>query len=238
MLAAKRGEATRTDTDAALEQDTDEVLAICRSVFETSIGWDDGFAEAGGHSIVIARLARRLQAAGWAVSVRALLSDCNTARKVASRKRQVQSPTAAATVAAKSAQTSAARDENATKVLSVGRFTILQILFATLLYSPGLLASLDVLNSVEIGTFFATGSIWTFIVAGIGLYLLSLLLPFACLLWVMGIKFLLGGDAYRNNVAPGVYPKWSKMHLRVWCIGRMERLVLLPLRAIYCSAPL
>ena len=84
-------------------------------------------------------------------------------------------PIAAATVAAKSAQTGAARDESAAKVLSVGRFTILQILFATLLYSPGLLASLDVLSAVEIGTFFATASIWTFIVAGIGLYLLSLL---------------------------------------------------------------
>ena len=54
----------------------------------------------------------------------------------------------------------------------------------------------------------------------------------------MGIKFFLGGDIYRNNVAPGVYPKWSKMHLRVWCIRRMESLVLLPLRAIYRSAPL
>ena len=112
------------------------MLAICRYVFETPIGWDDGFAEAGGHSIVIARLARRLQAAGWAVSVRALLSDCNTARKVASRMRRVQSPTAAATVAATTAQTSAARDESAAKVLSVRSFTILQILFATLLYSP------------------------------------------------------------------------------------------------------
>ena len=168
------------------------MLAICRYVFETPIGWDDGFAEAGGHSIVIARLARRLQAAGWAVSVRALLSDCNTARKVASRTRQVQAPIAAATVAAKSAQTSAVRDESAAKVLSVGRFTILQILFATLLYSPGLLASLDVLSAVEIGTFFATASIWTFIVAGVGLYLLSLLLPFASLLWVMTHQVLHG----------------------------------------------
>ena len=94
------------------------------------------------------------------------------------------------------------------------------------------------MSAVEIGTFFATASIWTFIVAGIGLYLLSLLLPFASLLWVMGIKFFMGGDIYRNNVTPGVYPKWSKMHLRVWCIGRMESLVLLPLRAIYRSAPL
>ena len=227
-----------TDADAGLEPGAEEVLAICRYVFETPIGWDEGFAEAGGHSIVIARLAQRLQAAGWAVSVRELLSDCNTARKVASRMRQLQSPAAAATVATKSAQTTAARDESAAKVLSVGRFTILQILFATLLYSPGLLAVLEVLSAVEIGTLFTTASIWTFIVAGIGLYLLSLLVPFACLLWVMGIKFFLGRDIYRNNVTPGVYPKWSKMHLRVWCIGRMESLVLLPLRAIYRSAPL
>ena len=93
-----------------------------------------------------------------------------------------------------SAQTSAARDEGAAKVMSVRGFTVLQVLFATLLYSPGLLASLDVLSSVDIATFFATASIWTFIVAGLGLYLLSLLLPFACLLWVMGIKLFLGGD--------------------------------------------
>ena len=170
--------------------------------------------------------------------MRALLRDCNTARKVASRIRRVQSRTAAATVAATTAQTSAARDESAAKVLSIGSFTILQILFATLLYSPGLLASLEVLGTVEIGTFFATASIWSFIVAGIGLYLLSLFLPFARLLWVMAHQVFLGGDIYRNNVTPGVYPKWSRMHLRVWCIGRMESLVLLPLRAIYRSAPL
>jgi non-ribosomal peptide synthetase-like protein len=35
-----------------------------------------------------------------------------------------------------------------------------------------------------------------------------------------------------------VYPKWSRMHLRIWCIGRLESLVLLPLGALYRSAPL
>ena len=231
-------EAAPTDADTRMEPGAEEVLAICRYVFESPIGWDEGFAEAGGHSIVIARLARRLQAAGWPVSVRALLSDCNTARKVASRMRRIQSPTMVATVAEVPAQTGAARDEGAAKVLSVGWFTTLQILFAMLLFSPGLLAGLEVLSALELGTIFETASIWTFIIAGIGLYLLSLLLPFASLLWVMGIKFFLGGDIYRNNVTPGVYPKWSKMHLKVWCIGRMESLVLLPLRAIYRSAPL
>jgi non-ribosomal peptide synthetase-like protein len=224
--------------EVGMEPGAEEVLAICRSVFEMPIGWDDGFAEAGGHSIVIARLARSLQAAGWPVSVRALLTDCNTARKVAAHARQVRAAIAAAPVAAKAARNSVARDESAAKALSVGRFTILQLLFATLLYSPGLVGLLGVVGTVEIGTHFATASIWTFIVAGIGLYLLSLLLPFASLLWVMAIKFLLWGDAHRNNVTPGVYPKWSPMHLKVWCIGRMEGLVLLPLGAIYRSAPL
>ena len=63
-------------------------------------------------------------------------------------------------------------------------------------------------------------------------------MPFASLLWVMMIKFFMGGDIYKNNVTPGVYPKWSKMHLRIWCIGRLENMVLLPLRVMYRSAPL
>ena len=75
------------DVEAGMAPECEEVLAICRSIFETPLGLDDGFVEAGAHSITIARLAQRLQAAGWAVPVRALLSDCNTARKVASRLR-------------------------------------------------------------------------------------------------------------------------------------------------------
>jgi non-ribosomal peptide synthetase-like protein len=54
----------------------------------------------------------------------------------------------------------------------------------------------------------------------------------------MTIKLFMGGDVYRNNVMPGVYPKWSKMHLRIWCIGRLEQMVLRPLATMYRSAPL
>ena len=39
-------------------------------------------------------------------------------------------------------------------------------------------------------------------------------------------------------MTPGMYPKWSKMHLRIWCIGRLEKMVLLPLATMYRSAPL
>ena len=234
------GLATAAPPTVEVEEEfgAEEVLAICRSVFERPIGWDDGFAEAGGHSIVIARLALSLQAGGWPVSVRALLTDCNTARKVAARAGQVRAAAAAAPVAAYAARPIVARDETAAKVLAVERFTILQILFATLLYLPGLLTFVGVLSAVEIGSYFATAGISTFIAAGVGLYLLSLLLPFATLLWVMAIKLVLWGDPRRNNVTPGAYPKWSRLHLRVWCIGRMEGLVLLPLGAIYRSAPI
>ena len=48
----------------------------------------------------------------------------------------------------------------------------------------------------------------------------------------------MGGGVYKNNVTPGVYPKWSRMHLRVWCIGRLETTVLATLGAMYRSAPL
>ena len=70
------------------------------------------------------------------------------------------------------------------------------------------------------------------------MYLFALVLPFASLLWVMVIKLFMGGHIYKNNVTPGVYPKWSRMHLRTWCIGRLERSVLRPLGTMFRSAPL
>ena len=83
---------------------------------------------------------------------------------------------------------------------------------------------------VEVGTFFTTASLGEFIIVGFVLYALGLVMPFASLLWVMMIKLFMGGDIYKNNVTPGVYPKWSRMHLRIWCIGRLENIVLLSLR--------
>jgi non-ribosomal peptide synthetase-like protein len=224
--------------DADMDSECEEVLAICRAVFDKSLGLDDGFAEAGGHSILIARLAQQLQAAGWMVPVRALLSDCNTARKVASRPRTLKQTCKAGIALVKSDANSAEHDQAAAEVLSIEYFTTLQILFAMLLYSPGLVAFLIAVSFVEVGTLFTTHRLWDFIIVGFFLYLLGLVTPFAVLLWVMVIKFSTGGGIYKNNVSPGVYPKWSKMHLRIWCIGRLENMVLLTLRVIYRSAPL
>ncbi|MGA9010298.1 MAG: AMP-binding protein [Xanthobacteraceae bacterium] len=223
---------------AGMNPECEEVLSICRAVFETPLGLDDGFVEAGGHSILIARLAQKLQAAGWVVQVRALLSDCDTARKVAARPRVNQQTSKALTALVKSDEKIAERDEAAAEVLSTGYFTTLQVLFATLLYFPGLVVFFAVFGGIDIEAYFATGNLWAFIVAGCLLYLVGLVAPFVNLLWVMMIKFFMSGDLYKNSVTPGVYPKWSKMHLRIWCIGRLETMVLVPLAAMYRSAPL
>ena len=224
------------DTSAAPANE--EVLQICQTVFETDLGWDDAFADHGGHSILIAQLALRLQKAGWGVSVRALLSDCNTARKVADLPCECQQTDSPADTAVKSDANHADRDEAAARVLSVGWFTTLQVLFLSLLYSPALIGFLGLISFAEIGEFFMTAYLWEFVIVGFQMYLIGLILPFASLLWVMLIKHFMGGDIYNNNVTPGVYPKWSRMHLRIWCIGRLETSVLRPLSTMYRSAPL
>ena len=232
------GAAKVSDAKAGMDPECEEVLSICRAVFETPLGLDDGFADAGGHSILIARLAQKLQSAGWAVPVRALLSDCNTARKIASRPRALRQASGPVAALVRSGETGAGRDEAAAEVLSIGHFTTLQFLFGMLLYSPLMLTFLSFFDFIEIGTVFTTAGLGEFILDGLLLYLLALVAPFAILLWVMTIKFFMGGDIRANDVTPGVYPKWSRMHLRTWCIGRLEVMVLFPLRTMYRSAPL
>jgi hypothetical protein len=116
------------------------------------------------------------------VPVRALLSNCDTARKVASH-------------AAKSAKQGKApitrepfdgpdsdRDEAAAKVLPVGLFTTLQVLFLCLLFSPPLAGFLALLAFAEIGEFFMTAHLWEFVFVGLVMYVVALALPFADLL--------------------------------------------------------
>jgi amino acid adenylation domain-containing protein len=141
----------------------EEVLAICRALFDTPLGLDDGFTEAGGHSILIARLAQKLQAAGWMVPVRALLGDCNTVRKVANRPRTLEQASKASAAPVKFSETRAKRDEGAAEVLSIRYFTTLQVLFATLLYSPLLVAFVGALTLIDVEAFFTTSSFPEFV---------------------------------------------------------------------------
>jgi non-ribosomal peptide synthetase-like protein len=231
-------EVAKLPASEGMSSECEEVLAICRAVFDMPLGLDDGFAEAGAHSILIARLSQKLRAAGWMVPVRALLGDCNTVRKIAKCPRALQQPSRTSTALLKSGETTAGPDERPADVLSIRYFTSLQVLFATLLYFPLLLAFVVSFALIDVEEFFATGNFPQFVLTALFLYIAGLLMPFANLLWVMTIKFFLGGHVYMSNVTPGVYAKWSKMHLRIWCIGRLEQLALRPLATMYRSAPL
>jgi non-ribosomal peptide synthetase-like protein len=227
------------DIDADLEPASHEVLAICREMFDNSeLDWDDVFADHGGHSILIAELALRLQVAGWKVTVRDLLSDCNTARRVAALPRELHETSEPAPATAQSDRSGSERDEAVAEVLSMRHFTTLQALFLLLLYSPHVMGFVGLLAMVRIGELFLGAHLPGFILVGLLAYSLALLVPFANVLWVMVIKLFLGGDVHGRSVAPGVYPKWSRAHLRTWCIERLQESVLWPLRTMIRSAPL
>ncbi|MEM9027562.1 MAG: AMP-binding protein [Pseudomonadota bacterium] len=241
-LSANVATGHRDNEQVAVAEDVEpaneELLEICREVLGARLGWDDGFADSGGHSILIARLAQRLQAAGWMVTVRSLLTDSDTVRKLSQNAQRMENVFEANGKAPEETKARALRDEAAAEVLSVGYFTTLQVLFSALMYAPGIAAFLVIFGFLEIGTFFTTASLWAFVVVGFGIYLAGLIVPFAMLMWAMFVKLLLGGSIYHNNVTPGVYPKWSRMHLRIWCIRRIEKTVLQPLGAMYRSPPL
>jgi non-ribosomal peptide synthetase-like protein len=233
------GAGGRPDVDAAAEQARDEVLAICREMFDNAeLEGDDVFAENGGHSILIAELALRLQGAGWKVTVRDLLSHCNTARRVAALPRELPQATEPPQAAARPDRRRSERDQAGAEVLSPRHFTTLQALFLLLLYSPHLMGLLGLVAMLQIGELFLGAQLPGFILAGLLGYSLALLVPFANVLWARVIKLLMGGDVHGRSMAPGVYPKWSRAHLRTWCIERLQESVLWPLRTMIRSAPL
>jgi len=112
-------------------------------VFDNSaLDWDDVFANHGGHSLRIAELTLRLQVAGWKVTVRDLLTDCNTARRIAALPRELRQTSGSPAAAAPSGRRGGARDESVAGVLSIRQFTTLQALFLLLLYLPSLIGLL------------------------------------------------------------------------------------------------
>jgi len=215
-----------------------EILEICRAAFETPIGWDDSFADSGGHSIVIARLAQLMHSSGREVPVRALLSYWDTPKKLArgllNQQHSDLNPEALSPVSEHQYE----RDETAALVLPPRYFSILQLLFLALLYAPPLAGFLLLIAVSEIGEVFIAARLWEFIAVGFVLHLIALVAPFGSLLWVLGLKRLMGSNFHNNKVQPGIYPKWSRMHLRIWCLGQLENSVLRPLAMMYRSPPL
>jgi non-ribosomal peptide synthetase-like protein len=231
------GVLSRIDADA--EPQRDEVLAICRETFDNAeLGCEDVFADSGGHSILIAELSLRLQRAGWRVTVRDLLSEFNTARRVAALPRHPPRTSEPPPLPARSDRTRNPRDEAAAGVLSVRYFTTLQALFLLLLYAPHVMGLLGLVAAVRVGEIFLGARFGDFVLAGLLMYSLALLVPFGYVLWGTVVRLVLGGRARGSHVSPGVYPKWSRAHLRIWCLEQLTQSVLWPLRTMVRSAPL
>jgi hypothetical protein len=117
-------------------------------------------------------LAQRLQAAGWIVPVRALLTDCNTARKIAHRPRLVTEASKPAADQVVVTAPGVIRPQQ--RCSQIRYFTFLQLLLAALLYSPGLVAILTFFAVAEDATPFRTASIREYIAVSFFLYLLVL----------------------------------------------------------------
>ena len=215
------------DVGSAVETPVREALDLCREVLGAGLGADDSFADHGGHSIVMARLAQRAQAAGWRVSVRDLLSDCGTARRLATRPRGPVPGASSHGGDPGPAVSHPTGDAAAARILPVAGFTLLQILFASILYAPAILGLVTFTAFANIQEFVLTASPVGFLFAGGILYLGSLCAPFAHLAWCMCVRRAWTGFV----LTPGIYPKWSQMHLRVWCVGRLQASVLRPLSA-------
>lgn len=200
--------------------------AICRSVLGPHLGWHDRFLDHGGHSIAIARLAQQLQAAGFAVSVRELLSEVATAAAVAARPRR---HTAAEGRRARGTRQTpaAARDGAAAARLSPAVFTLLQMLLVAVLYFPAAVGLIAVVTLGHVDRLVGQAGLAGFLAGGVAVAALAWLLPFAALGWVTVLAAVMGRPW--REAAAGVYPKWSWMHLRVWWLGRRQQLVLQPL---------
>jgi non-ribosomal peptide synthetase-like protein len=211
----------------AVEGNT-EPLAICRDVLGPQLGWHDRFVDHGGHSIAMARLAGQLQAAGFAVSVRDLLSHTATAADVATRGRtRAEAAESAADLSSVASVACECRDEPAAAMLSPTVFTLLQVLLLSLLYLPACVGLVAIVTVGHLDELASDAGLLNFLAAGAAVAMAAVLLPFAALVWV-GVLGLLMGRRW-TEAATGVYPKWSWMHLRVWWLGRRQQLVLQPL---------
>jgi len=205
-----------------------EALALCREAIGFELDWDDRFVDCGGHSLAIAQLAQLLQDGGWSISVRELLSSHGTARAVADAPRE-QRPFAEPDP--EPAIAPACSDDSATAQHSPIAFTALQLLALVSLQIPGLAALALIITYGDPEEILLTGSLEHFLVAAVAVFLFWLLIPFFNLVWVLALRRLAHLLFDTNSIEPGAYPKWSRMHFRVWWQEKLQASVLRPMRS-------
>ena len=130
-----------------------EVLTLCRAELGPTLDWHDDFIDWGAHSIAIARLTQRLQAAGYPVSVRGLLSETRSAAAIGELPTQIEDGQASMASAAGTEaepETPTESGQQPGRMFGFRHFTALQALAAVLLRVPLLLMAALGLSLIHI----------------------------------------------------------------------------------------
>jgi hypothetical protein len=204
-----------------------EALSLCRAAIGFELDWDDRFIDCGGHSLAIAQLAQQLQDGGWRISVRELLSTHGTARAVAGTSRR-QRPFTEPDRDPVAGQ--AFTDECEADPYTPFAFTALQVLALALIQSPSLVALALIITYGDPGDILLKGSLAQFLAAAVVVFFLWLAVPFFNLAWVLTLRRLSHWLVGNNEIEPGFYPKWSRMHFSVWWHEKLQSAVLRPMR--------
>jgi len=209
-----------------------EVLTLCRAELGPTLDWQDDFIDWGAHSIAIARLTQQLQAAGYPVSVRGLLSETRTAAAIAKLPTQrdhaqesVEST--AGTHAGSEAHSETARQTG--RLYGFRHFTALQAMAAVLLRMPVLLMAALGLAIIDPEELLLVGDIVGFLRATIIAYCVYMVVPFVNLGWVLLLRSIQAISVRTPSIAPGRYQKFSSHHLQLWWLDQQADFVLKPL---------
>ena len=230
-------EASEADVAPAVTDDEGtslpaEVLALCRAELGPTLDWHDDFIDWGAHSIAIARLTQQLQAAGYRVSVRGLLSETRTATAIAELPIQTadaESPgeSTAGADAGSEPLPETARQKG--RLFGFRHFTALQALAAVLLRVPLFLMAALGLAIIDPEELLLVGDIFGFLRATIIAYCVYMIVPFVNLGWVLLLRGIQAISVRAPNIAPGRYRKLSSHHLQLWWLEQQTDFVLKPL---------
>ena len=223
--SSKRHPRPTAQTDDTAGADA-AVLAICRRVLGDHLQWDDDFVEWGAHSIAMAKLTHALRTEGYRVSVRDLLTDFRTARRAAQLPKSAEILADKETAQGEPGQ-SAPSPQHVLSTLDTRLFTLLQGLALLLLRLPTLLVLVLLIVLGDPEDALVTGDTGTLLTLTFLAYLAYLATPFFNLLWVKVLNTVTPGAP----VDSGRYPRWSKVHWRVWWLECQQRSVLQPMNA-------
>ena len=208
-----------------------KVLTLCRAELGPTLDWHDDFIDWGAHSIAIARLTQQLQAAGYPVSVRGLLSETRTAAAIAELPTLIEDEQyPAAAIRAHPGSEAYDKTELQTgRLYGFRQFSAVQALAAVLLRVPLLLMAALGLAIIDPEELLLAGDIPGFLRATIIAYSVYMVVPFVNLGWVLLLRIVQAATVRAPAMSPGRYRKFSSHHLQLWWLEQQADFVLKPL---------